>query len=911
MDRSDQNLLQENNKSLLLTKMYIPATSNSFIHRPHLLHILDQSLQRKLACLCAPAGYGKTALLSQWSHTLTSQPVWISLDSRDNDSIRFWTYITTALEKCCPEIRMDLLPYLYDAQPLPIESFLMQLLNTLATGSHEYVIILDNYHLITEKSIHDALTFWLTYQPPRVHLILATRMPLPLSLARIRAQNQLIEIDASELSFNLQEAQKFLAQSLSTPVSTKTTAQLIQKAEGWITGLQLGVLALKENKEGSSINKISVGDHRYFVEYLTEEVLLYQSEETKTFLLYTSVLDRFTVSLYNAVTNRDDGQKMLLALKNANFFLVSLDATQQWYCYNSLFSEALRALFQQQYAESITDIQLRASFWYENHDLLREAIEYALAASHFERAALLINKVVEALVMEHGESQTLLQWIDALPAPVINSHPRLQIFHALALLLSQKVESAAIYLQEAENQLREQPLQPTDLQGELATIHALIYNTQGDFPKALTYCSQALAELSAESLKWRIAIKQVQSLALLLLGEVEAARQMFIEILEESRSRGHLYMIIATYTSIAEVLKDQGKLVQAADHYQQALQLVGSSQESLYALITSSAALGLGSLYYEWDELDKAESYLLQGIEQSKHRDVTGILPLLGYIYLAFIKLAQQKPDGALSFLEQAERSIQSEIQPQLTSDLQALRAQVYLAQGQFQKALHWAQRFRVREQAVHRDDPIQKNLEFQRTILAYIFISTGNPAGALDVLARLHYAVDNPINEKRVIEILVIQALALYAQRDVTQAIGILKQAFSRAQQGGYIRAIVDKATPHLTELLTLLQHAPITTSDNAHSYQKMLLQILSRQSGQQENTTLQIAPPGTNPHLSMREHEVLRYIALGYSTQAIAETLILSQNTVKTHIKRLFVKLEVNNRLEAVAKAKKLHFI
>ncbi len=897
-------------ESFLTTKIRIPQLPVEFVSRPRLLQQLNTTVKHKLTLVRAPAGYGKTVMLSEWANLSALPLVWLSLDQNDNDPVCFWKYIVTTLETEYTGISASLLPLLCSLRPPPISSLLTLLINALASSSLEIILVLDDYHVINEQAVHEAVTFLLMHQPPQLHLVIATRTTPPLPLAHIHAQAQLTEIDVCELRFTQQEAQEYLAQAMSTNLSIERRTWLIEQSEGWIAGLQMGRLVMRARTEQMLQETFSISAHSHLEKYLMEEVLL-QQPEVQSFLLSTSILEHFTASLCNAVTERNDGLKMLHIIENANLFIVSLDSKHQWYRYHHLFSEVLRAQLQERSESPLAPLYVRASLWCEQHSLFDDAIRYALAAEDFARATGLINQIVEALIIERGECLTLLHWLDNVPKHILHTHARLNLFRALALLLSLQTEVAVTCLEEVETVLRENQSQNNPLQGELATIRALIRNAQGDLPGTLVLCQQALAELPHDHLKWRISIKQVQGLAFFLSGDRETASHIFTTILDESRTIGDLYTIIAAFTSIADVTKDQGRLAQAALYYQRALRVVHDSEEPFYAPLTASSAIGLGALHYEWDELNIAEEYIMRGLKQSKYYDTTRILPILGYIHLANIKQAQLDTENALYFLEQAEQEAQNASHIHLKADIVALRAKFFLAQSMSKEALQWAHRFRVRERAMRQKDMSQASLEFQRTILAYILLSTGDTASALEVLSYMQDIAIVSIHEKRTIEILLLRALAFHVQQDSEQVIPVLAPVLIRAERGGYIRTLVDMGTPQLSELLALPQIAFVDFPDVSLDYRKTLLQLLSVQSDQNVQTALLTTTSLTPSLLSRREQEVLQCIVMGYTTDAIARFLIITPNTVKTHIKRIFAKLGVSNRLEAIAQAKVLHLL
>lgn len=449
---------------LLETKFYLPPWSADRVSRPRLIDLIHP--QRKLTLVSAPAGFGKTTLLAEWVAAVPTRPVaWVSLDQSDNDPAVFWSYLITALQHIQPGLGERSLTLLQSPQPPPIESVLMTLLNELTAVEGEFVLILDDYHVITTPAIHEGIGFLLSHLPPQMHLILASRADPPLSLARLRSHGDLTELRVSDLRFTPDEAAAFLNQGMGLGISAAEVSALEQRTEGWIAGLQLAALSMQGREDLPGFIAAFSGDDRYIVDYLLEEVLQRQSDRVRHFLLQTAILERLSGSLCDAVTDQSGGQSMLATLERSNLFLIPLDNQRQWYRYHHLFADVLQAHALMEWPERMPSLHGRASEWYEQHDLFSEAIRHALAAQDFERAAGLIERIWPTMRRRQRET-TVFGWITSLPGSLIRNRPVLSVVYALVLLNDGQLDAVESRLQDAERCLAA----VTDSQEPLAVV---------------------------------------------------------------------------------------------------------------------------------------------------------------------------------------------------------------------------------------------------------------------------------------------------------------------------------------------------------------------------------------------------------------------------------------------------------
>src|SRR3712207_5241388 len=437
---------------ILATKLYVPPPQPRVVLRPRLIERLNEGLHRKLTLISAPAGSGKTTLVGEWVAAVERPAAWLSLDEGDNDPTRFRSYLVAALQTVAPDIGESVLGVLGSPQPPPTESLLTALLNEISTIPDDFVLVLDDYHVVDARAIDDALVFLLEHLPPRMHLVIATREDPHLPLARLRARGQLTELRASDLRFTLSEAAEFLNSVMGLGLSAEDIAALESRTEGWIAGLQLAALSMRGREDVSGFIRAFAGDNRYIVDYLVEEVLQRQPERIRSFLLQTSILERLSGPLCDAVTGQEEGNARLEALERGNFFVVPLDDKRHWYRYHHLFAEVLYAHLMAEQPDLVATLDRKSTGWYEQNGLLSDAIRHALAAEDFERAASLVE-LAALEMLGSGQEDTLFGWLEALPDELVGSRPVLSVYYAFASLGHIGLEAAEACLQEVERWL--------------------------------------------------------------------------------------------------------------------------------------------------------------------------------------------------------------------------------------------------------------------------------------------------------------------------------------------------------------------------------------------------------------------------------------------------------------------------
>ncbi len=891
----------------LSARLRPPRPRTRLVDRPHLTQQLQQGMERPLTLVSAPAGFGKTTLLAQWLAERSMPAAWLSLEPEDNDPTRFLSCVLAALQTIDVRAGSSVLALLRTPRPAPPETVLAVLANELADRTTEdFALVLDDYHVITAELIHRAMTFLVEHLPPHLHLILSTRADPPLPLARLRARGQLSELRAADLRFAPSEVSTFLQAVMELDLPAEAIVALERRTEGWIVGLQLAALSLQGRADIDAFLAAFTGSHRFVLDYLSEEVLLRQDASVQSFLLSTSVLDRLSGPLCDAVTGQEGSQAMLEALERANLFVVPLDDERRWYRYHHLFAEVLRKRLQQTASTLVPVLHRRASAWFEGQGFITEAIQHALAAPEGERAAHLIEQMGRSIILR-GQLQTVLAWLGALPEMLVRSRPLLSLYRAIALEHSNQLEAAERCLQDAEQHIPANL--PTEQVGFLlaavATIRASMAFYVGDLPRAVALAQYALDALPEAEHEIRSIALMEAAYAFLVSGEVGVAAQRHIA---QVQAAAHVldspFLSLRSLILLARLQVLQGRLHQAAATYRQAAPGVPENEELRYVSGGPLYYLCLGDLLREWNDLEEARRHLSYGLELVQGTQVVEADVITqGYLGLARVQQACGEHSRALSTLDAFARlAHQRAFLPYLLARGAATQARIALAQGNLAAAVRW-----VHERDMFSDEDLDYLREPAHLALARVRIAQGrvNPAGpflheALDMLDRLLVDAEAKARMGSVLEILILQALARDAQGDRTGALHLLERALVMAEPEGYIRLFLDEGEP----LVALLREI------HARSVVPLYVATLLAACGEQVVVPL---PPGTTlvEPLTEREREVLRLLAEGASNREMARRLVVSVSTAKKHVYNICGKLGVQSRTQALAKARTLHLV
>jgi LuxR family maltose regulon positive regulatory protein len=926
-------------QSLLATKLYIPPIRPGLVSRPRLIQRLNAGLPMRdafshvLTLVSAPAGFGKTTLVSEWVQAMGGAipPIavaWLSLDEGDNDPARFLAYLIAALRTLAPRqddaaqqepagnrqapvglIGKGVLSALQSPQPPPPQSVLTPLINEIAAYPGSIILVLDDYHTLESSAVDNALAFLLERLPAQMHLVIATREDPHLPLARLRAQGQLTELRAADLRFTSSEAAEFLNQVMGLGLSAKDIAILESRAEGWIAGLQLAALSMQGRRDAPSLIQSFTGSHRFVLDYLIEEVLEQQPESIQTFLLQTSILNRLTGSLCDALTGQDNGQQTLEYLEHANLFVVSLDNVRRWYRYHHLFSDLLRQRLHQTQASLQSELHSRASTWYQGNGLKEDAVDHALAAKDFERAAQLIAGQVDA-TWKRGEHAKILGWLNALPREQLSSRPHILIFQAWMQLEDGTYGAAERSLQAVERALRSidgkasaddtrefGQLNTAHLKSRVSVMRAMMAFHRADVPSITRFSHEALEHLPEEDLSWRGIAAMALGDSHYIDGDMNAANDALSEAIRISRVAGNVYITAYTSIKLAIVLQYQGRLLQALNTCRELMAFLNSnglSQSALAGLVQAQ----WGEILWDLDDIDRALQLTTKGIEINQYEiDVTNLV----WAHLVLVKLLYAKTDltGAMETilrLEEIER--ESHVPPWIVSRVAAWKAKIWLKAGN-KDALHqW-----VQERLLSTDDALLFVREVEYLVLARILILRGELEDAVNLVERLIERAQAGGRVTRQIEMLLVLALAVKEQGDADKAMATLSKALSLAEQGGHLRIFVNEGPPMAHLLYEALRR------EIAPDYVRRLLGAFPN--AEPEQAVPPIATPGPGElvePLSERELEVLQLVAIGLTNSEIASRLFLSVNTVKAHTRNIYGKLGVHNRTQAVTRARAL---
>ncbi len=912
---------------ILTTKLYIPRPRPELVSRPRLLALLEAGSHRKLTLVAAPAGFGKTTLVSAWATAGTHPFAWLSLDATDNDPARFWSYLVAALNTLptlpqpftSPDSELDMAP-LSPAR-------LTALLNQLVTLPTPCVMVLDDLHLIHENTIHEAITFLLDHLPPTLHLVIATRADPPLPIARLRARGEVTELRAGELRFTHAEAAAFLYAVTGIAFTEDHIAMLAKRTEGWVAGLQMASLALQAANQAGTPPDITqfihafAGSNRFVLDYFIEEVLENQPAAIQDFLLRTSILTRLNGALCDALWN-DEAEtaplastEILKALDAANLFLVPLDDHREWYRYHQLFADLLQNRLAQTAPQLAPQLHRRASLWYEAQAQFSEAIAHALKAADFERAASLIEQSAEAVLMR-SEVRTFLAWLEQLPESTILCHPTLCLYQAWVMLVTGNpwtlIESrleAAIRATESFN-----PQTTAHVPAKAASLLSFVALYRGEVEKAAMLSERALAEIPPEDTFMRNLAAWSLGISQLATGQTADGKALLEEVTRVSRQSGNILVAALVLCHQAEMAWREGKLHRARQLYEQALDLATDAGGQRLP-IAGNALMGLGEIYREWNALDAAEEAFKEGIALTERWSEVNALD--GYIGLTQLQHERGNNEGAEASLRRAE-TIADHFDTTDIDDLLValLRARINVqraAAGDLASAAavaHWLEERGLNVADLPREDnsyAAQHLQKYELLVLARWHHIQGQHDTALNVLQTVmprFVARDRP---GMILEILDLQAVILSALGRESEALDTLEQALNNAAPEGYLRTFLDEGPP-LRRLLEKMTSA----SKKHHPYAATILAAFEAES----ETKAPAATPRPSPLftpapaalLSEREMEVLKLLASGLSITDIASRLYISSNTARSHLKNIYSKLEAHSRYEAVARAQEL---
>jgi LuxR family maltose regulon positive regulatory protein len=895
---------------LLTTKLFVPPPRPNRVPRPRLIRGLDEGLRlgRRLTLLSAPAGFGKTSLLSDWVSQHKGPVAWLSLDDGDNEPTRFWTYLVAALQTVHADLGQGSLQLLQAAQPPSARGILNPLLNEIAALAQtpptiDIVLVLDDYHLISAPQIQEGIATLLEHQPHNLHLVISTRADPHLPLFRLRARGQLTELRTEDLRFTPGEAAAFLNTVMGLDLAPADVEALEARTEGWIVGLQLAALSLQGRTDARDFIAAFGGSHHYILEYLTEEVLARQAEPVRQFLLQTSILDRLCGSLCDSLMGLEQkaepeaaqagttqlpsapsaglpSQEMLEQLEQANLFLAPLDDERLWYRYHRLFADLLRKQLGQQAAPGqVAELLQRASAWHEDHGSLEEAVLYALQAQDYERVLRLVEAAASA---GHLESRltTMLHWLEGVPEEMLLLRPRLRIYQAWALIINEQLDLASQVLRDSSAALQSMPSSPDSeaVRGELDALLALV-------------------ELMASAL------------AAAYGGEdLEKAFQVALAVREQALAAGNVFLAGHATNGLAMARFHQGRLTEAGEYYRQLVDL-GMQGKGSQRPLAAVGQVGLASICLERNELDAAARHLDEGLRLGQHWVGTNTLVSAAVTQSRLRKYACDG-EGARKALDEAERVGHVRDSAPAMHRLARQRAWLKLSEGDLDGADHLVRRLDGPfEQATFEGKLPAPFREGQQILQARVDLGRGQTDLALAILDQLEPAAEAAGRFGRVIEICLLKALALEAQGKASAALIQLGRSLELAEPEKIMRVYLDEGAPLAALLETLRQSQEVPA--HLREYAQALLEALDASSREVIEPGVPSPTPGMVETLTRRERQVLSLMAAGLSGPEIAEELVVAYSTVRSHVKSIYGKLDAHSRHEAIERAKALKLV
>lgn len=913
---------------ILVTKLLIPVTRPKLVSRPRLIEQLDEGLcqnhsfARKLTLVSAPAGFGKTTLVTEWVQTKGQDPAspftvaWLSLDEADNDPTRFLNYFVSALDRIdgLDGLGEQALAALGAPKPPPPQMVLTLLLNELAAIQHPITLVLDDYHLIESQAIHDALAFLLENLPPQFHLVISTREDPLLPLARLRTRGQLAELRAADMRFTRGEAAEFLNQVMGLDLTREDIAALESHTEGWIAGLQLAAISMQGQKEPSRLIQSFTGSNRLVLDYLIEEVFSQQPEDIQQFLLQTSVLDRLSGPLCDAVRfgngqppgGLENGAAILETLDRANLFVIPLDYERQWYRYHHLFAGLLRQRLAVTQPQLVADLNLKAAAWYEANGYLPDAIQHAFAGGDIKTAARLIENGALA-ALERSDFGFIFNSVARLPGAALESAPWLFVYHTWALVLTGQIEDASQNLEDTAWLLEAvsgDPASHERMKGYLAGLQALIYSWQRDHRKVVEFADQVIKYLPRDHWINGYCAMMV-GVDFWYAGNLAAAKEAFKGAEAVGRASGNKRVSVTSVMYLGHTLELEGDLHQAVQLYQDAFQFV--TQNGREIPLAGYLHFELARVLYQLDELDSSCQHLQECIRLCQLLADERVANM-GYCLLARMHLAREDYAGAEDAVRKSEQFIRS---PEIIYDMRGVeypRVRLWLKQRKFAELEAW-----LGDGWRRTFEDLNFKTRLTYTMHARVLIALGRQhpertylQDALSLLDVLFDMAGSNGWRLKLVEILVLQALAADAMGVVDRARSKLVQALDLAEPESITRVFVDEG-PAMAHLL----YEALAQGISPRYVQHLLAAFPEVEPGGTGRSMTQISDNEWIEPLSERELEVLQLIAEGLTNQAVASRLYLSLNTVKAHTRNIYGKLGVTSRTQAAAKARSLGLV
>lgn len=917
---------------LIRTKLRLPFTRPELVLRPRLQEQIAQGLRGPLTLITAPAGFGKTTLVASYIAKCGMPAAWLSLDKDDNQTERFLNYLIAALQEADNRIGKEAVQLMTVSQQAPPEAVLTSLINDLDTTDREIALVLDDYQFINSQVVHKEVAFLLEHCPNTLHLVIATRSDPPLPVARLRGRGQVVELRVADLTFTEPEAAQFLNDVMGLHLDAESVAMLAERTEGWITGLQMAALSMRGREDVHGFIEGFSGTNRYILDYLLEEVLSSQSLEIQRFLLWTSILERLTAPLCEAVLEVEmleeriiddlpaafqsakllNCQPILEHLERTNLFLVPLDDKREWYRYHHLFADLLRAQLQKSLGnQGVARLHLHAAEWHEQNGLILDAIHHASLAADDEMVERLIEQHYLEMV-NRGEMSWVRFWMGKLSKELIYRRPWLCLYEALNRSWFGQLEEANFLLNTAEKIIRSS-ISTSDTQtmlGYHAYVKSRVTAMQGNTRQAIEFCLTARENIPADKLGLQNDVSITLGYEYFLFGDFANASKVLYETIQTGYITRAINNPVAAYALLARMQIYQGRLYDAHDLLQKAAHLIQET-DGQYLGATGLVEVGTAALLYEWNDVEAALVRVKQGLDflpwWGKTDDIC-----LAYIALSQIQLTLGNLAESTSAIEKAVQLVQTcGIFSEARSAVETAQVKMWLIQEDLQAVDHWAAAL---ETHFRLNDPCQYEDELTHLTWARVFIAQNKPDEAIRLLSCVEESARSSERQGRLIEILLIKALALKAAADTAQAAAALTESLALAEPEGYLRVFLDEGQPMQILLTQWLAHAGTSP---LRDYVTHLLTQFDAEPDVPTSTQEKIFPAGSPlpdsgqtlvEPLTERELEVLHLISLGKTNREIAQQLIIAPGTVKAHTASIYRKLDVSNRTEAVSHARQL---
>jgi len=892
--------------TILQTKLIVPFVHPNLVPRSRLSEQIELGLQagHRLTLVAAPAGFGKTTAVSIWAHQNRRRVAWLSLDEGDNEATVFWAHLVVSLQTILPNSVETIFAALTTSPPAPINSLLPALVNELTEIESPFSLVLDDYHVIENREIHDSISFLLEHQPQQMHLVIATRADPPLSIARLRAQRSLTELRVDQLRFTGEETRALLNEVMGLDLPIEDIQRLEARTEGWGVGLLLAAQSMQGRSDKDEFISAFSGSQHYVLEYLIEEVLNRQSEEARKFLLRTSILDRLCGPLCDAVTKENNSTETIYRLSKDNLFIIPLDQDHIWYRYHHLFADLLVNFLHKEFAkEDILELHRKASQWYQQAGEHEKAVKYALSGHDYEGAADLIEQIVDQ-VIARGQIKTLLSWISAFPEEAIKSRPRLLMHQGWIVFLSGKVKIASQILQEAKRALTSMPEGSNKnlLRGRLSAMLATITVLTRDIYGAIAEAREALANLPKDELIFRARATRVLGVTYMFLGDMEQALETLTQAKILALDGKNQFLASEILSQIGAVRKHQGQLSLAFEAYQKILDLYEHPETAPPACL---GYVGLAEIALERNNLQEAETYLNTGIELCLKGNI-GYALQPAYLVGGLLHYALGDETGARKTIQKGEglsRAGGGSLESIL--GLAWFQTRLYLLFGELVKAREWASGVLLPNGGSFDEMPVLLE-EMQQSLLARVHLKSGEFEKVFEICERISPQAETGGRLARVIELNLFMAIALWNLGQPDEALTALEKCLALAEPGGFVRLFLETGGT----AIGLFRKAQ-AEGEHREYVSRLLAAIDGQQPGAGKDTVRVPSQEGLIEPLTERELEVLRLMCAGYSNQRIADEMIVSVNTIKKHTSNIYGKLGVGNRAQAVLRAREIELI